>query len=182
MYPAVVFATLFLSISFVGAQCPWRFDLKPINGTCLCEKNITIAKPDPKCVVTLSHDKKACTSICPSHIVSHGPSASASGRVFKRQQLILNEDGTIANCPAYTISCPIDATMNMGYECITPQEDLYNCGGCVALGQGVDCENVAGVKMTECSRGRCINHSCRSGWVLDKRSNSCIPRPRRKGY
>ena len=46
--------------------------------------------------------------------------------------------------------------MNMGYECISPQEDLDNCGGCVSLGQGVSCEKVAGVKKTECSRGRCV--------------------------
>ena len=47
--------------------------------------------------------------------------------------------------------------MDMGYECITPHEDLDNCGGCVALGKGVSCESVAGVKRTECSSGRCIN-------------------------
>lgn len=46
--------------------------------------------------------------------------------------------------------------MDMGYECISPREDLDNCGGCVALGQGVSCEKVAGVKRTECSYGRCI--------------------------
>jgi hypothetical protein len=103
------------------------------------------------------------------------------------------------------ISCPIDPTMDMGYECITPSEDLDNCGGCVALGQGISCERVAGVKKTECSHGRCINRelfiqlcvqsfsdlkllfpffsdSCRSGWVLEKRSNTCIPRPRRNAY
>lgn len=55
------------------------------------------------------------------------------------------------------ISCPIDPIMDMGYECITPHEDLENCGGCTSLGQGVSCERVAGVKRTECSRGRCIN-------------------------
>ena len=93
----------------------------------------------------------------------------------------------------------------MGYECISPREDLDNCGGCVSLGQGVSCERVAGVKKTECSHGRCINReysicfivclrylspflfslfldSCRSGWVLEKRSNTCIPRPRRNTY
>lgn len=94
--------------------------------------------------------------------------------------------------------------MNMGYECISPQEDLDNCGGCVSLGQGVSCEKVAGVKKTECSRGRCVirksfwfkknpclrnlgqcfffSDTCRSGWALDKRSNACIPRPRRDAY
>ena len=98
------------------------------------------------------------------------------------------------------ISCPIDSTMNMGYECISPREDLDNCGGCVALGQGVSCERVAGVKDTECNHGRCVNcefccykicsmvfllstvDSCRSGWILDNRSNNCVPRPRRNGY
>lgn len=107
------------------------------------------------------------------------------------------------------ISCPIDAIMDMGYECISPHEDLDNCGGCVSLGHGVSCERVAGVKRTECSRGRCINRkchrlsvhtkdlvlltwklllppnpsdSCRSGWVLEKRSNTCIPRPRGYAY
>ena len=55
------------------------------------------------------------------------------------------------------ISCPIDPIMDMGYECISPREDLDNCGGCVSLGQGVSCERVAGVKKTECSHGRCIN-------------------------
>lgn len=47
--------------------------------------------------------------------------------------------------------------MNMGYECISPFEDLDNCGGCVALGQGIACESLPGVRKTECNRGRCVN-------------------------
>ena len=67
------------------------------------------------------------------------------------------------------ISCPIDPIMDMGYECITPSEDLDNCGGCVSLGQGVSCERVAGVKKTECSHGRCINREC-----FNFQSSSCL--------
>ncbi|KAF8806091.1 hypothetical protein BYT27DRAFT_7242952 [Phlegmacium glaucopus] len=179
MHPSVVFAALLLSASFVNAQCPRDFTLTAKDGKCVCKKGTKTVHPDSKCVFTLSPNGKTCHPICPSHAPS--PSPSPSHKV-KREQLLMNEDGSIANCPARTISCPIDAIMNMGFECISPQEDLDNCGGCVALGQGVSCERVAGVRKTECSRGRCINHSCRSGWVLDKRSNNCIPRPRRNGY
>jgi len=178
MHPSVVLATvttLFLSVGFVGAQCPPKFKLVPKDGICLCEnREFQTIAPDSRCVVTLSPNRTACSPICPSN--------SPTARPHKRQQLLLNDDGSIANCPARMISCPIDPTMDMGYECITPSEDLDNCGGCVALGQGVSCERVAGVKRTECSRGRCINHSCRAGWVLEKRSNTCIPRPRRNAY
>jgi len=174
MHPSVVFATLFLSASFVGAQCPSSFNLVPKNDKCVCENSSwETVDPDPKCVVTLSPNGTACSPICPSH--------TPTPRAVKRQ-LLLNNDGTIANCPARMISCPIDPIMDMGYECISPQEDLDNCGGCVALGQGISCEKVAGVSRTECSRGRCINHSCRFGWVLEKRTNNCIPRPRRNVY
>ncbi|KAF8165889.1 hypothetical protein B0H34DRAFT_690821 [Crassisporium funariophilum] len=47
--------------------------------------------------------------------------------------------------------------MDMGYECVSPHEDLDNCGGCVSLDQGVSCTDQPGVKATECHRGVCIN-------------------------
>jgi hypothetical protein len=46
--------------------------------------------------------------------------------------------------------------MNDPYECVKPEEDLYNCGGCSSTGQGVSCNDLAGVRGTSCTEGKCI--------------------------
>jgi hypothetical protein len=131
---------------------------------------VELTDPNHKCQVELKHGE--CHAVCPTH--------TPSGHK-KRQQLILNDDGSISNCPLHMASCPIDSTMtmNMGYECISPKQDLDNCGGCVALGQGTACDKVSGVRETECNQGRCVNRSCLPGWVLD-RTNTCVPHLKRR--
>jgi len=170
MHFSAVFATLFLLAGFVSAQCPPHSKLVAKHDHCFCEKDGHFTPFDSKCHVTFHQGE--CHAVCPTHTPSHHGHS-------KRQQLILNDDGSIANCPPNKISCPIDPTMDMGNECISPLEDLDNCGGCVALGQGIACDQVSGVGKTECSHGRCINRSCKSGWVLD-RTNNCVPHLKRR--
>jgi hypothetical protein len=48
------------------------------------------------------------------------------------------------------------SSANDPYECIKPEEDLYNCGGCSSTGQGVSCNDLAGVRGTSCTEGKCM--------------------------
>jgi hypothetical protein len=38
---------------------------------------------------------------------------------------------------------------------ISPEEDLYSCGGCATLGTGVDCTTIPSVLSVSCQVGAC---------------------------
>lgn len=97
----------------------------------------------------------------------------------KRNMPILLADGTLQRCPAPMTACPIDTppslngnratatvSANEPYECIKPEEDLYNCGGCSSTGQGVSCGDLPGVRGTSCTEGKCMIYSCLKGHSL----------------
>ncbi|KAK8866080.1 hypothetical protein IAR55_001231 [Kwoniella newhampshirensis] len=111
---------------------------------------------------------------------SSRPSASASASARKRAiiptpvvpQLPLGAPADPARCPSGMMACPITSMTNapllsagshIPFECVSPEEDLYSCGGCATLGTGTDCTAISGVSSVSCSAGICNVHSCQAG-------------------
>ena len=57
-------------------------------------------------------------------------------------------------CPASQIACKV--SVSAGFECIDPQTNLEQCGGCLADGTGIDCTAIPGAESVACEAGRCI--------------------------
>ncbi|KAG8950078.1 hypothetical protein FRC03_012966 [Tulasnella sp. 419] len=104
-----------------------------------------------------------CHSQCPTH-----------KRNKREQERILNPDGSLQVCAKPSVACPIAPTQDgpsktidsIETECVFPQTDLENCGGCSSLGQGMNCAAIEGVKSTTCVTGQCQVFSCRKGYKL----------------
>ncbi|OCF54238.1 hypothetical protein L486_08151 [Kwoniella mangroviensis CBS 10435] len=121
---------------------------------------------------------------------SSRPSASPSGIVRRKVQVpistvpvVLGAPEDLARCPSQQIACPISpmslaevqtVSADTPYECITPQEDLYSCGGCATLGTGQDCTAIPGVLSVSCAVGQCNVYSCKAGFTLSS-DGECLP-------
>ncbi|WVQ97582.1 hypothetical protein IAU59_004696 [Kwoniella sp. CBS 9459] len=123
------------------------------------------------------------------------PSPSASGTKKKEKaaaaanvalfvNLPLGAPEDLARCPATQMACPItplkdiellSATSETPFECISPQEDLYSCGGCATLGTGLDCTAIPGVLSVSCAVGTCNVHTCEEGYTISAVGHSCEP-------
>ncbi|KAG9083532.1 hypothetical protein FRC07_013895, partial [Ceratobasidium sp. 392] len=180
MRPSFVIASLITLASTAAATfseaCPALWSLEPKGNTCVCTRGYNTQPPKDGCIVTLKLNifgLKICAAICtpPPH-PSHKPKP-------KRNQPILMPDGTLSPCPAAMIACPLEAPPSLNgeratatistsdpYECIKPEEDLYNCGGCSSTGKGVNCNAITGVRGTSCDNGKCMIYTCQKGYKL----------------
>ncbi|KAF8599195.1 hypothetical protein BDV93DRAFT_526273 [Ceratobasidium sp. AG-I] len=185
----VVLALLASASSTAALEACAGLQLLNILGICLCvdlfgHKSSLSPGCTAKPVGLLGKCEATCTPT-----PSHHPKA-------KRNMPILLADGTLQRCPAQMTACPIDippslngnratATIsaNEPYECVKPEEDLYNCGGCSSTGQGVSCGDLPGVRGTSCTEGKCTIYSCRKGYILTINPNGteeCVVKsPRR---
>ncbi|WVQ82707.1 hypothetical protein IAT38_004839 [Cryptococcus sp. DSM 104549] len=117
-------------------------------------------------------------------------SASASGVKRKPKptaaptNLPLGAAVDLARCPAAQMACPVTpmtdkevlaAGPDLTFECVSPQEDLYSCGGCATLGTGLDCTAIAGVNSVSCVLGTCQVHSCQPGYAPTSDGEACNP-------
>ncbi|CAE6509219.1 unnamed protein product [Rhizoctonia solani] len=182
------------AVATFDKACPLLHALLPINDKCTCVLGLTSKPLKQGCTAVLKKDKwgfKWCESTCPSQ-----PQPSGHYGKEKRNQPILGPDGTLQKCPSAMTACPISpppalngdratATIssNEPYECITPSEDLYNCGGCTSTGRGVSCVDLPGVRGTSCTEGKCMIYTCLRGYTLsinDKGEQECVRKtPRR---
>ncbi|KZS91372.1 hypothetical protein SISNIDRAFT_443134 [Sistotremastrum niveocremeum HHB9708] len=144
---------------------------KPITElVCVCENINGVIKPFKKgCTAEIIFTSlvPTCQGVCTAPA---SPSKKAK-RSDVRSQVKLLPDGSPSPCTANTVACPIpNATSLTGsaseFECVSPEEDIDNCGGCASTGEGVSCAEVPGVRGTTCSRGRCEIFSCARGYVL----------------
>ncbi|QRV95871.1 choline transport protein [Ceratobasidium sp. AG-Ba] len=178
----VVSLTLALASTAVATfseACPplGTLTYEPIFNKCVCLVGLKKSDPKPECKVVIKKDLlgilKWCEATCPAppH-PSHKPKP-------KRNQPILMPDGTISRCPSAMTACPLEAppslngeratatvSMNDPYECVKPEEDLYNCGGCTMLGKGTNCNAITGVRGTSCNDGKCMIYTCQKGYTL----------------
>ncbi|KAJ7234750.1 hypothetical protein B0H12DRAFT_154131 [Mycena haematopus] len=81
-----------------------------------------------------------------------------------KEQLALEADAD--KCPPGTRACPV-GLFGSEYECVSPDEDVDNCGGCASTGEGVACGDYAGVRGAACAEGACEVYSCLHGYTLD---------------
>ncbi|ODO07150.1 hypothetical protein L198_00729 [Cryptococcus wingfieldii CBS 7118] len=124
----------------------------------------------------------------PSSGTNSHASASASGVKRKATQTavatfaVLGAATDLARCPVEQMACPITSLTeselaaagdDVPWECISPQEDLYSCGGCATLGTGIDCTAIAGVDSVSCTAGTCLVHSCQSGFLPTSDLQAC---------
>ncbi|KAG8764704.1 hypothetical protein FRC12_007934 [Ceratobasidium sp. 428] len=98
---------------------------------------------------------------------------------------MLLKDGTPSLCPVDMSVCPLAAAPHVmdseratatiptkdSYECVKPEEDLYNCGGCSSTGQGVNCNTITGVLGTSCIKGKCVVYTCQKGYKFTTNKN-----------
>jgi len=87
-------------------------------------------------------------------------------------------------CPVPASACPIDKMTaapssvaewhNVGFECVDFQNELKSCGGCASLSKGTDCTTIPGAHHVACSMGRCLAHSCKTGFTLDTSTHTCV--------
>ncbi|GAA5997992.1 uncharacterized protein JCM10292_002248 [Rhodotorula paludigena] len=91
--------------------------------------------------------------------------ASAAGSRRKRSTDV---------CPAHQVACALGSSLSSGYECIDPQTNLEQCGGCTADGSGVDCTAIFGVESVACDAGRCIVMSCAPGLSVNGLATACV--------
>jgi hypothetical protein len=49
-------------------------------------------------------------------------------------------------------ACPVGP---LEYECVSPDLDVDNCGGCASTGEGVACGDYPGVRGAACVEGVC---------------------------
>lgn len=105
-----------------------------------------------------------------------------TGRIFDGTQMIVpvtaqtygleaNKDGKL--CPSSMAACPIDGRQGE-YECLDSQSDLQSCGGCVSMGQGQDCTQIAGARWMGCNEGTCEVYSCKKGWTRSSDGSKCV--------
>ncbi|KAK1925418.1 hypothetical protein DB88DRAFT_483850 [Papiliotrema laurentii] len=94
--------------------------------------------------------------------------------------LPLGSKNDLARCPAPAIACPTDpispeaVSSSTEWECISPEEDLYSCGGCATLGTGMDCTTIPSVLSVSCQVGACQVHTCDVGFVPASDGLSCV--------
>ncbi|CAE6411735.1 hypothetical protein ACGC1H_003159 [Rhizoctonia solani] len=200
MRPSFIATTLLALASTAVATfdqaCPLLYALLPNihKDKCVCVLGLKTAPLKDGCTAVVKKDILGipyCKSTCPSH-----PQPSGHYGKPKRNQPILGPDGTLQRCPSAMTACPIDSppalngdrstatiSPNEPYECVTPSEDLYNCGGCSSTGQGVSCVDIPGVRGTSCTEGKCMIYTCTRGYTLslnDKGEQECARKsPRR---
>ncbi|KAG0665431.1 hypothetical protein C6P46_006878 [Rhodotorula mucilaginosa] len=75
-------------------------------------------------------------------------------------------------CPASQIACKV--SVSAGFECIDPQTNLEQCGGCLADGTGIDCTAIPGAESVACEAGRCIVMSCAPGLYVNAAATACL--------
>ncbi|KAJ7489139.1 hypothetical protein FB451DRAFT_1390313 [Mycena latifolia] len=78
-------------------------------------------------------------------------------------------------CPAGTRACPVG---KLEFECVSPDVDIDNCGGCASTGEGVACGDYPGVRGAACVDGTCDVYSCHPGYSLAQ--GECVRRSGRK--
>jgi len=160
-----------------------------ILGICLCVSLGGKHSPlQPGCTAKPVGLLGKCQVTC-SPTPSHHPKP-------KRNTPILLADGTLQRCPSQMTACPIDAPPSLNgeratatisadepFECVKPEEDLYNCGGCSSIGLGVSCGDLPGVRGTSCTEGKCVIYTCQKGYTLTINANGtqeCVAKtPRR---
>ncbi|KAG9075316.1 hypothetical protein FS749_013026 [Ceratobasidium sp. UAMH 11750] len=198
MRPSVLIAPLVTMMASTLAVT-WNYDVCPplaglvpgyINlegGKCVCRYAAQMDPwpTNPACTTVAKTDR--CEWTCP-------PSPSP-GLKAKRNQPILMPDGALSRCPSGMTACPLDAPPSLNgeratatvsihepYECIEPEEDLYNCGGCSSTGKGTNCNAMVGVLGTSCTKGKCVIYSCERGYevaVNEQGAQECVPKPSR---
>ncbi|CAK9780985.1 hypothetical protein CC85DRAFT_284606 [Cutaneotrichosporon oleaginosum] len=98
-------------------------------------------------------------------------------------------------CPAAAVACPVADLdtitpesaaalegelasladwFRVGFECIEPETELNQCGGCLALGKGQDCATIANARATACDAGACKVLSCKDGYVVSPEGKLCV--------
>ncbi|KAH8914828.1 hypothetical protein BT69DRAFT_1231428, partial [Atractiella rhizophila] len=51
---------------------------------------------------------------------------------------------------------------------------VESCGGCVAIGKGMNCLDIPGVRGVGCDGGKCKVFGCQKGWEQTS-VNTCAP-------
>ncbi|KAG8705412.1 hypothetical protein FRC09_002973 [Ceratobasidium sp. 395] len=185
MRVSFVVASLVASAStVVGWACPpgWNLELRVPLGeeVCVCRSRADTSQtmpPDASCKIEVK-DSVVCDPVCWADCPKQPMPSSKP--MAKREEPTLSQDGTLERCPAPMLACPIQSkssldvgqatptisTDNDAFECITPQEDLANCGGCSSTGEGKNCELIPGVRGTGCIEGQCAIYTCQKGYAL----------------
>ncbi|KAJ7100799.1 hypothetical protein B0H15DRAFT_817343 [Mycena belliarum] len=78
-------------------------------------------------------------------------------------------------CPLGTHACPVG---KHEFECVSPDMDIDNCGGCASTGEGLACGDYPGVRGAACVYGTCDVYSCSLGYTLS--DGECVRRAARK--
>ncbi|BEJ14944.1 hypothetical protein CspHIS471_0407110 [Cutaneotrichosporon sp. HIS471] len=117
----------------------------------------------------------------PTKLQPRAPQASKRMGQRRRRGTPEKKDYSSFLCPAAAIACPITdgGELNeladwfrVGFECIEPETELNQCGGCVVMGKGQDCSTIANTRATACQAGTCVILSCKDGFVSD--GKACV--------
>ncbi|KAG8689070.1 hypothetical protein FRC09_012594 [Ceratobasidium sp. 395] len=182
-----VIASFVLLVSTTSATfspaCPPFWILVPEGDQCVCKHLFKTEPPKAGCktyITTILGIKKKCKATC-----SDWPAPSPRPYKPKRNEPMLLKDGTPSLCPVDMSVCPLAAAPHVmdseratatiptkdSYECVKPEEDLYNCGGCSSTGQGVNCNTITGVLGTSCIKGKCVVYTCQKGYKFTTNKN-----------
>lgn len=121
-----------------------------------------------ECVCISGYSRHTKTGKC-----SPGASQRARRNTKERSSVAFSRAEEAVLCPEGQRACPI-SSVDGGYECVDTNEELENCGGCTALGEGQDCTDIPGVSGVGCSKGQCVVFSCVSGYRLSS-NGACSP-------
>ncbi|KAJ6482542.1 hypothetical protein C8R45DRAFT_304383 [Mycena sanguinolenta] len=124
------------------------------NEKCECRRhNGAMGHFRPQCSASLTDGE--CTGTC------NAPEP--------KEQLALEADAD--KCFPGTRACPVGLS-GSEYECVSPDEDVDNCGGCASTGEGIACGDYVGVRGAACVEGACEVYSCFHGYTLDQ--GACV--------
>ncbi|WVR06021.1 hypothetical protein IAU60_003049 [Kwoniella sp. DSM 27419] len=120
----------------------------------------------------------------PSSSPSPGGARKRSAKpISLPSDLPLGTPEDLFRCPSTQLACPVTDTSaqelltlasSAPFECVSPLEDLYSCGGCATLGTGRDCTAIPGVVSVSCAIGSCNVHSCEQGYVISSDGHGCV--------
>lgn len=144
---------------------------------------------DSKCVITnCPSGYTLLNGVCsPSTGPSQAPRANKRSKITKPKTL----------CPGTETACPIIGSASFaassmaeqftsadfasglmdaagGYECVDTTQALESCGGCVALGEGQNCQAISHVAGVGCEAGVCVVFSCQPGYRPNIAGTKCV--------
>ncbi|KAJ7699235.1 hypothetical protein B0H17DRAFT_1049253 [Mycena rosella] len=159
LLPVLFFAILSVEAAIAGANtnpCSSGALVYTRYGKCECRRrNGAMGSFRSGCKATPTPDLEGCASTCNTD--KNGQ--SSFGDV----------------CPVGTRACPV---ADIEFECVSPELDVDNCGGCVSTGEGVACGDYPGVRGAACVNGVCDVYSCAPGYALSE--GVCVRRSARK--